>query len=230
MARATFSSLKGHKSSMDPPPRPTRITSHPPWRFSASRAATISPAAAAPWTWAGHSRMSTPGSRRRATRTMSRRAAPVGEVTMPTRRGSRGSGRFRAGSKSPSRLNFSFSASKRKNSSPAPSRRIPWQYSWKAPLATYREAEPLTTTICPSRGSKSRAMAFCRNMTHCTRAFSSLMAKYRCPLVWRLKPLSSPRTRTARSSGSPARCRRTYSPSCSTDSTQSSFMALSPRP
>ena len=47
-------------------------------------------------------------------------AAPVGLVTRPTRRTSRGSGRFRAGSKSPSRASFSRSCRKASSSAPIP--------------------------------------------------------------------------------------------------------------
>src|SRR5438552_1194141 len=55
-----------------------------------------------PCTSAGKSRTWMPGKRRVRILTMSAMAAPRGEVTMPMRRGKRGSGRFRSAAKSPS--------------------------------------------------------------------------------------------------------------------------------
>ena len=51
---------------------------------------------------------------------MSRITAPVGEVTMPIRCGSAGSGRFRAASNSPSAASFFFNCSKASCSAPCP--------------------------------------------------------------------------------------------------------------
>ena len=52
-ARATCSSLKAHKSSSEPPPRPRIITSQARWRSSWRKAATICPGAWLPWTSTG---------------------------------------------------------------------------------------------------------------------------------------------------------------------------------
>ena len=61
------------------------------------------------------------GFRRRATRTISLNTAPVRLVTTPTVRGSSGMDFLTEGSNSPSALSLALSASKRMNSSPAPS-------------------------------------------------------------------------------------------------------------
>ena len=53
IARATISSLKAQRSSIDPPPRPTMMTSTPLTRPMAFRPRAISPAASSPWTRAG---------------------------------------------------------------------------------------------------------------------------------------------------------------------------------
>ena len=50
----------------------------------------------------------------------SRITAPLGEETMPMREGKRGSGRFRAASKSPSASSFFLSCSKASCSAPCP--------------------------------------------------------------------------------------------------------------
>ncbi len=55
--------------------------------------------------------LASPGARRRSTLSMSRMAAPLGEVTMPMRFGNFGSGRLRAESKSPSASSLRLSAS-----------------------------------------------------------------------------------------------------------------------
>ena len=51
---------------------------------------------------------------------MSRSAAPVGEVTMPTTAGNPGSSRFRSAANNPSASSFRFSASNFACNSPAP--------------------------------------------------------------------------------------------------------------
>jgi len=134
IARATDSSLKHHKSSMLPPPRPTMMTSGGSGSaLSSSRAATISGAASAPWTRAGAIRMWRSAKRRRVTLSMSRMAAPVGEVTMPIRRGSIGSGRLRSCAKRPSASSRLFSASNWAIRSPRPARSIARTTTWYVP-------------------------------------------------------------------------------------------------
>ena len=55
MARATRSSLKAHRSSMEPPPRPVISTSPSFQRLAYRMAPTISGGASAPWTRTGSS-------------------------------------------------------------------------------------------------------------------------------------------------------------------------------
>ena len=82
-ARATFSSLNAHRSSIDPPPLPTIITS----TFASSSAriprTTLSDAPS-PCTSAGYRRICTYGFLRLVMLIISRTAAPVGAVTTPT--------------------------------------------------------------------------------------------------------------------------------------------------
>ena len=133
IARATASSLNAQRSSSDPPPRASTITSRSPRRLSVPSASAISPAAASPWTRTGHTRTWRPAKRRVTTRRKSRTAAPVGDVTRPTRRGSVGSARFRAGSKRPSAASRAFSCSKASWSAPRPFGSITSQTSWYSP-------------------------------------------------------------------------------------------------
>src|SRR5439155_740617 len=101
IARATTSSLKAQRSSSEPPPRPTMITSTSPSAFRSATPSAISRAAPSPWTRTGRMTMWRSRKRRPITRSMSRRTAPVGEVTMPTFRGNCGSGRLRPASPMP---------------------------------------------------------------------------------------------------------------------------------
>ena len=87
MAWATISSLKAHRSSMDPPPRPVMIRSARSMALTRSKAAAISPAASSPWTRTGTTRTSAIGQRAPKMRIMSRTAAPAEEVTRAIRFG-----------------------------------------------------------------------------------------------------------------------------------------------
>ena len=122
MARTTNSSLKAHKSSREPPPRPTMITST--WGRAEISAMpwAISSAAPSPCTWAGRRMICMAGNRRRVTVAISWITAPEREVTTPMALGSRGRGRFFATSNSPSFISLFFRASSLRNSSPTPSR------------------------------------------------------------------------------------------------------------
>ena len=133
IARATASSLNAQRSSSEPPPRATTITSRSPRRLSVPSASAISLAAVSPWTRTGHTRTWRPAKRRVTTCRKSRTAAPVGEVTSPTRRGSVGSARFLAGSKSPSAARRAFSCSKASWSAPRPFGSSTSHTSWYSP-------------------------------------------------------------------------------------------------
>ena len=61
IARATPSVLKAHRSSSEPPPRPTMMTSTPPRAFSERMPSTISSGAPSPCTLAAHRTSSTSG-------------------------------------------------------------------------------------------------------------------------------------------------------------------------
>src|SRR5215813_11103969 len=71
-ARATRSSLKAHRSSMEPPPRPTMITSSSTMVWRCARACTISPGASSPCTRTGVMRICRSPKRRPMMLSMSR--------------------------------------------------------------------------------------------------------------------------------------------------------------
>ena len=92
MALATISSLKGQRSSNEPPPRPTINASHWPWRLALLMASTICAAAGAPCTGVGKMLILIAGKRRLSTDRTSLTAAPVAEVITPTWRTDSGMG------------------------------------------------------------------------------------------------------------------------------------------
>ena len=146
ITRATISSLNSHKSSMLPPPRATTIRSTGN-QFSlgvaSSRTATaISAAAPLPCTRTGLIRICSQGARRRKTFSRSRMAAPLGEVTIPIRRGNLGSARLRAGSKSPSASSLRLSASNFACNNPNPRGCKICTLTWYCPRASKTETLP----------------------------------------------------------------------------------------
>src|SRR5260370_887335 len=76
--------------AIEPPPRPRITTSASPCAFSKSRAAAIAAGASTPCTRDGERITRARGNRVRCTRSISRRAAACGEVTMPTTLGKGG--------------------------------------------------------------------------------------------------------------------------------------------
>ena len=100
--RPTSSVLKHQRSSREPPPLATMMTSAAPSSLSREIAAAIWPAARSPCTAVGNNRSSAMGKRRETTFCMSCQTAPLGEVTTPITPGNSGSGRFRDGSNNPS--------------------------------------------------------------------------------------------------------------------------------
>ena len=90
-----------------------------PLAASTSTARAISPAAPSPCTRASPDHHPGPGRPPAETERMSRRAAPLGEVTTPTRPGSGESGRLRAGSRSPSASSLARSFSNASRHSPS---------------------------------------------------------------------------------------------------------------
>ena len=105
--RARVSSLKGQRSSTEPPPRATisrsgRGTGPPGFRASKPRMALETwPQAASPWTTTGQT-MTRQGQRSAMRCRMSRITAPVGLVMTPMTAGKVGIGFLRAGSNRPS--------------------------------------------------------------------------------------------------------------------------------
>ena len=119
-ACATFSSLKAHRSSMEPPPRPTIITST--FRRSNMRIPrTMLSAASSPCTMAGYRRICTYGFLRWVILIISRTAAPVDAVTTPSVRIYFGIGFLYSGANIPRSKSSSFKRWKRSNSAPSPS-------------------------------------------------------------------------------------------------------------
>ena len=108
IALATFSSLNGHKSSIEPPPRPKMMTSAPPHSFASRRERTISSAAFSPCTSVGNTAIFTRGSRRFTICITSRTAAPTGDVTTAIHLACAGISRLKSASNSPSAASFSF--------------------------------------------------------------------------------------------------------------------------
>ncbi len=109
IARATFSSLNGQRSSREPPPLATTTISTP-YLFRSSIPLTIVSAAPSPCTMEG-ARMMSAGKRVAEVMIMSWMTAPVSEVTTPTLFGYLGSGLLRDCSNSPSASSFFFSSS-----------------------------------------------------------------------------------------------------------------------
>lgn len=103
----------------EPPPR-ARISASKPCRSASCSARTICATASRPWTAVGTRVSSTCGARRRNTLMMSRITAPLGELTIPMRRGWAGSGRLRSLANRPSPASFSFNASKARRRAPSP--------------------------------------------------------------------------------------------------------------
>ena len=82
MAFATHSSLKAHKSSIDPPPRPT-ISKSKSYSLALFICLTISSLASSPWTKQGNNKVSQIGYLLLIVLKISLIAAPVGAVTIP---------------------------------------------------------------------------------------------------------------------------------------------------
>ncbi|CUQ25417.1 Uncharacterised protein [Flavonifractor plautii] len=87
MVRATSSSLKAQRSSMEPPPRPVISRSATLCRLAQAMAAQSSPGASAPCTRTGSTSTSASGQRAPSMRSISRTAAPAGEVMRAIFRG-----------------------------------------------------------------------------------------------------------------------------------------------
>ena len=120
------------------------------------------------------------GPRRKATVTMSCRAAPLALVTTPITRGSAGSGRLRSAANSPSPASFSLSRSSASSSAPRPAGRASEAMNWSLPCGANTVARPTTTTRAPSVKSLRDRAGAVRNITQPIAASSrsSLSVKY----------------------------------------------------
>ena len=126
--------------------------------------------------------------------------APVGELTTPIRRGSIGSGRLRAGSKSPSFSSFALRSSNACWSEPLPSGSRTCAESWYSPRGGYTRRVPRARTFIPSRGLNLTSRASVRHTTARICAPSSLSEKYQWPDGAILRFETSPSTHTSRNS------------------------------
>jgi hypothetical protein len=107
MASATLSSLKAHKSSIEPPPL-VNISVSTPNSSNSSMALIISPGASFPWTIVGLIRTFIPGKRFFIIFRTSLTAAPSAEVIIPILSGKWGIGFLFFSSKNPFFSNFSL--------------------------------------------------------------------------------------------------------------------------
>ena len=144
--RTRDSSLKGKRSSKDPPPRVIMMTSTNGLASSSRSACETSTTAAAPCTATSRISNCTAGQRRRAFSTTSFSASVLRPQIKPTVRGRRGSAILRSVLKRPSRANFSFSASKRASNSPTPTWRISFAESVSEPFLVNQDGLAWITT------------------------------------------------------------------------------------
>ncbi|OGK90114.1 MAG: hypothetical protein A2W08_12195 [Candidatus Rokubacteria bacterium RBG_16_73_20] len=121
--------------------------------------------------------MRSPPKRRPITRSMSRSAAPLGEVTIPIVRGNRGSARLRAGSNNPSAPSRALSCSNASWSAPSPRGSSSSTTSWYSPRCAYTSTLPKASTWSPSAGSKRRRRPRLRKSAQRSCASASLSVK-----------------------------------------------------
>ncbi len=133
-ALTTSSSLKAHRSSSEPPPLVTTITSLAPAVLSAILIAlTISGTASAPCTGVGTTVISAPPHLALAVRIKSLTAAPAGEVTRNILSGKPGRVFLSSPANSPSFSSFSLSSSSLAKSRPLPACSMPSTTSCRSP-------------------------------------------------------------------------------------------------
>ncbi len=201
IARATISSLKAHRSSSEPPPRPTIRASRATLpsrcqRLARSMASAISRAAPSPWTATGRIETWMEGQRRARTVRISWMAAPVGEVMTPRCEAASGRGRLRAWSNRPSLSSRALSFSKAACSAPAPACSMCSTINWNSPRPSYRETRARRRMASPLPGRNFTRWLRPLNMAQRTWASPSLSEKYQCPEEGHTKLLISPSTQT----------------------------------
>ena len=112
MACASCSSLKAHKSSMEPPPLTSNITSTSGLAAKACNACTSWGGASAPCTGEGDTVTGICGTRRSRAVTTSCKAAAAKDVTTPMQRGYKGMARLRSCANKPCTSNLALSCKK----------------------------------------------------------------------------------------------------------------------
>ena len=183
MVRANCSSLKAHRSSIDPPPRTSKIRSSAGAPGSGAQAlslwmaCTSSPGALVPCTDAGAITTAMCGTRRCKAVTTSCRAAAPKDVTTPMARGMVGNARLRAASNKPSRSNLALSRRNCSNSAPCPAGRMLSTTNCNSPRGSYTATRPRSSTRSPSLGANSSKPAARRNMAQRIWPVSSLSEK-----------------------------------------------------
>ena len=178
-ARATRSLLNVHRSSLEPPPRPTMTTSSPAMRPIARNAAQISASAPSPCTRVGTTSSSATGQRRSTTATMSVSAAASGLVMTAMRCAYAGSGRLRAGSSRPSFASAALAFSNATcHSPPASVESSSRTVRRSSPFSSHTVGRPNAKTCMPSAGAAGRRRFSRANMTQRSCAVRSRRAKY----------------------------------------------------
>ena len=144
--RTNDSSLKGSRSSKDPPPLVMMITSTSLSASSSRNASDTSDTAAAPCTVTSRISNSTLGQRRLAFSTTSFSASVLRPQIRPIFFGSSGKETLRSESKRPSDARRVFSASRRASSSPTPTWRISRADKVREPFFVYHDGFAYITT------------------------------------------------------------------------------------
>ncbi len=181
-SRTRPSSLKAHRSSMDPPPRARTMRSIPE-KETARRKASLNPAGASlPCTGELNRKTEPFHSRRFKILRKSCKAAPLADDMIATRRAKVGKVFLRASSKRPSLRSFSLSRSNCKRMFPMPSCIMCLTRSWYSPRGSYRVSSPNARHSSPSCGAYPSELASPLKSTALSWLWLSLRTKYRCPL------------------------------------------------
>ena len=158
--RTRDSLLNGSRSSNDPPPRATTITSTRGSRSSSAIAALTSGTARGPCTVTRRISNCTADQRARALDTTSCSASPCCATISPTTAGRNGSARLRDGSNSPSAPSTPLRCSIRASSSPSPTSRTSSAANVSVPFLAWNCGRACTTRCAPSASlSASLSMA-----------------------------------------------------------------------
>ena len=156
IARASASSLKGMRSSNEPPPRTTSTTSAPT-AHTLRMPSTMPAGAPAPSTGTPATSTRASGKRRRSVRSTSWTAAPRGEVTRPMEAGSCGSARLRAASMSPSACSLLARLATWRRRLPSPASATENTSKFMRPFGAYSVNRPVSSTSMPTESDTPAA-------------------------------------------------------------------------